>query len=160
MDIKPKRAPCFFSKASLYSLRISMIGCISISLKVVSIAVDCLASNKRSAIRARRRVIGTRFSARSPVGTTGAFGAAGAGVAATGAGAAGLAAGTSSFKMRPSLPEPCTSALLKPASSKALRAAGPALAATLAATAWATRSGAASAIGVTGKGPAAAAAAS
>ena len=41
-----------------------MIGCMLISLKVVSIAVLFFASSRRSATRLRRRVIGTRFSLR------------------------------------------------------------------------------------------------
>ena len=65
-----------------------------------------LASNKRRAILARKRVIGTRFSARAPKssGTAGVDGAAGA--ATAGASTTGVDAKltTSSFVRRPSFP--------------------------------------------------------
>ena len=82
------------------------------SLKVVNIAVEFFASNKRVAIVLRKRVIGTRFCVRSPKSCT-------AGVAADFADAAGAlfaasAASTSSLEIRPPLPEPLTSLEDKP----------------------------------------------
>ena len=105
------------------------------SLKVVRMAlVDCDCS-RRSATRARRRLIGTRCSGRSPkfcctgAATAGKAGLAAAG-AVTGAGtAAGLAgtaeeASTSPLVTRPSLPVPVTSAAVIPLSASSLAAAG------------------------------------
>mmetsp|Transcript_26737 Transcript_26737/g.32457 ORF Transcript_26737/g.32457 Transcript_26737/m.32457 type:complete len:252 (-) Transcript_26737:196-951(-) len=91
-DMKPSFAPCFFSKASLYSVRRAMIFVMSISLKVVSIARVFWELFRRSATRFLRRVMGTRLS-RSPggVGAAGALGG-GEGAAGLGAGGAGAAA--------------------------------------------------------------------
>ena len=115
----------------------SMTGAMLTSLKVVRMAlVDC-DWIRRSAMRARRRLIGTRCSGRSPrfcaVGAatagSGLATAAGTG-AATGAGtAAGLAppataASTSPLVTRPSLPEPATSPTARPLSASSLAAAG------------------------------------
>src|SRR5690606_30592372 len=87
-DMKPRRTPLWvFSNRSLYFERRAMTSVMSTSLKVVSMAMLDWASTRRSAILARRRVIGTRFSVRSPAATTtGAAAAAAAGLAA-GAGA-------------------------------------------------------------------------
>ena len=90
------------------------------SLKVVNMAVVWLASSKRSAMRARSRVIGTRRSVRSPAGAIAAAAAtgvapaagAGAGVADFFTGGAALATcfSTSSFVILPLSPVPGTSA--------------------------------------------------
>src|SRR5947207_5614730 len=88
------------------------------SLKVVRIAaVDC-DWIRRSATRWRRRVIGTRCSAREPAGMeTGA----GAGFAAAGAGAA---PSTSPLVTRPSRPVPWTVEASRPFSAAILVAEG------------------------------------
>ncbi len=93
------------------------------SLNVVNIAVEFFASNKRFAIVLRRRVIGTRFSERSPEAT------AGASSAAAFAGAAGALppfryCSTSSLVMRPFLPEPFTFAGSTPFSASKRRTDG------------------------------------
>ena len=49
-----------------------MIGFMLTSLKVVSMAMEDWASTRRSATLARSRVIGTRFSTRSPASSFGA----------------------------------------------------------------------------------------
>src|ERR1700761_6063404 len=85
-DIKPKPTPCFSLNLSLYLLRISMIGDMSTSLKVVSIAVSFLTETKRLATVLRNGDILSRRSLLSPVfagGVTGA--AAGAACAAAAA---------------------------------------------------------------------------
>src|SRR5690606_11926712 len=107
-----------------------MIGAMLTSLKVVNIAVVLEASSKRSAIRLRRRVMGTRFSTRSPLASmAGAVGAAdlGASVLAAGAVATGVDfkwLATSSLVTRPSRPVPETSVALTLCSLAILRAAG------------------------------------
>ena len=64
--MKPILTPCSFSNLSWKRLRISITGAMLTSLKVVRMAlVDCDCS-RRSAMRARRRLIGTRCSGRSP----------------------------------------------------------------------------------------------
>ena len=64
--MKPILTPCSFSNFSWKRLRISITGAMFTSLNVVRIAlVDCDCSS-RSAMRARRRLIGTRCSGRSP----------------------------------------------------------------------------------------------
>src|SRR5579885_3689997 len=63
-DMKPKRMLWVFSNLSLYLLRNSMTFFKLISLKVVNMAVFWVTSNRRSAMRARIRVMGTRFSGR------------------------------------------------------------------------------------------------
>ena len=82
-----------------------MIGCISTSLNVVNIAVLFLASNKRSAIRLRKRVIGTRFSLRAEYAMVLTVVSAGLGAAARFA----ITASTSSRVIRPPTPVPFTS---------------------------------------------------
>ncbi len=109
------------------------------SLKVVSIAVLRVASSRRSATRARSRVIGTRRSVRcsgarainAAIGVEGATTGASAEAAATGAGAT-MAAGwgccrwatTSSLVMRPPLPLPVSAPGSSPCSATSWRAAG------------------------------------
>src|SRR5690606_15830097 len=99
------------------------------SLKVVSMAVVCVACNKRSATLARRRVMGTRCSVLGPCGTA----ASGAGAAAAAAAAGLVSAGalappikliTSSLVMRTSLPVLGTELGSSLFSSISLRAAG------------------------------------
>ena len=68
-------------------------------------AVFCEACNKRSATLARRRVIGTRFSTRSPTAKLKGAGAAATAGAATGAGVAKWVV-TSSLVIRPPRPVP------------------------------------------------------
>ena len=64
--MKPILTPCSFSNFSWKRLRISITGAMFTSLNVVRMAlVDCDCS-RRSATRARRRLIGTRCSGRSP----------------------------------------------------------------------------------------------
>src|SRR5438067_2014603 len=136
-DMKPSLTPCSFSNLSLYLLRRSMTGAMLTSLKVVRIAlVDCDCS-RRSAIRARRRLIGTRSSGRSPRLATGAatcgraaFGAC----AASGAGAAGAvtpllatAASASPLVTRPSRPVPVAFAAVMLLSARILAADGMAM---------------------------------
>src|SRR5690606_38929702 len=60
--MKPRFTPCTSLNLSLYCLRISIIGCMSTSLKVVSIAVVFLASTRRRLMVLRRLDI---LSARS-----------------------------------------------------------------------------------------------
>src|ERR1700761_6364129 len=84
-DIKPKPTPCFSLNLSLYLLRISIIGDISTSLKVVSIAVSFLTATNRLATVLRK---GDIFSRRSPLAPV-----AGAGVSAFGADGAGFGLG-------------------------------------------------------------------
>src|SRR5690606_18223538 len=93
------------------------------SLNVVNIAIEVCASTKRSATFVRKRVIGTRFSTRSPAANNGA---SAAGAAAFGAAAGLLAAAVtaSSLVTRPSLPVPWIDAGLSAFSSAILRAAG------------------------------------
>ncbi|MCY1232469.1 hypothetical protein D9M72_449610 [compost metagenome] len=133
-DMKPSFTPCSFSKRSLYLLRRSITGFMLTSLKVVRMAlVDCDCS-RRSAIRARRRLIGTRSSGRSPSAakSTGAETCCSAGLAAAGAGAAlaagaagaAAAASASPLVMRPSLPVPATWPADRPASAISLAADG------------------------------------
>ena len=109
--MKPSFTPCSFSKRSCMRLRMSMTGAMLISLKVVRMAlVDC-DCNKRSATRARRRVIGTRCSGRSPRLTDGAetWGSALVGTPVGITDAVDCAAArTSPLVTRPSLPEPVT----------------------------------------------------
>ena len=82
-----------------------MIGCISTSLNVVNIAVLFLASNKRSAIRLRKRVIGTRFSLRAEYAIVLTVVSAGLDAATRFA----ITPSTSSRVIRPPTPVPFTS---------------------------------------------------
>src|ERR1700761_4080945 len=79
--MKPKPTPCFSLNLSLYLLRISMIGDISTSLKVVNIAVSFLTATKRLATVLRNDDIFSRRSLLSPAFTGAAAGAAAAGAA-------------------------------------------------------------------------------
>src|ERR1700760_704219 len=77
-DIKPKPMPCFSLNLSLYLPRNSIIGDMSTSLKVVSIAVSFLTVTKRLATVLRSEDIFSRFSLLSPVTGAGDGDAAGA----------------------------------------------------------------------------------
>ena len=114
-DIKPSFTPCSFSNLSLYLARKSITGFILTSLNVVKIAFSCCDANKRSATRARKRLIGTRSSGRAPCGI---------GAGATAALGAADAFCTSSFNTRPSRPEPCTLPTSMPFSAANFAAAG------------------------------------
>jgi hypothetical protein len=74
-DMKPSRAPCFFSKSSLSRSRSAMTPVMSTSLKVVSMAAVFCASFRRLAMVRRSRVMRTRSSrsarGRGPAGTAG-----------------------------------------------------------------------------------------
>ena len=63
-DMKPSLTPFLATKASWYFLRSAITARMFTSLKVVSMAALCCASSRRSAMRLRRRVIGTRSSRR------------------------------------------------------------------------------------------------
>ena len=101
-DMKPSRAPCFFSKSSFSRSRSAITLVMSTSLKVVSMAAVFCASLRRLAMVRRSRVMRTRSSRsareRGPAGTAGlAAGAVGAGIDER-------AAITSALVARPSLP--------------------------------------------------------
>src|SRR5471032_1015629 len=64
-DIKPKPTPCFSLNLSLYLQRSSIMGDISTSLKVVSMAVSFLTATKRRATVLRRFDIFSRLSPRA-----------------------------------------------------------------------------------------------
>ena len=134
--MKPSLTPCSFSKLSWKRLRISMTGAMLTSLKVVriaSLACDC---SSRSATRARRRLIGTRCSGRSPRSGA-AVGALTCGSAVLGTArgrggraraparrAGGTAPSTSPLVTRPSLPVPGTEPAGRLLSAISLAAAG------------------------------------
>ena len=127
-DMKPSFTPCSFSKRSLYFARISITGAMLTSLKVVRMAaVDCDCT-RRSAMRARRRDIGTRCSgrpARMASILTGAGGCASAALGSRGAAAdARPAPSTSALVTRPSRPVPAMADVLIPCSSAIFLAAG------------------------------------
>ncbi|OIQ68793.1 hypothetical protein GALL_496100 [mine drainage metagenome] len=164
--MKPSLTPYSFSKRSCIRLRMSISAAILISLKVVKMAlVDC-DCNKRSATRARRRLIGTRCSS-LPVKAS-ARGLAGVdtwgkkwveglstvALSATTLGASAkpaTAARTSPLVTRPSLPVPVTEPAASLLSAMSLAAAGMVMPATwLAAT-----TGAAAKVGVAGAAAAA-----
>ena len=145
--MKPSLTPCSFSNFSWNFLRMSISGAMLTSLKVVRMAlVDCDCT-RRSAMRARRRDIGTRCSGRSPrfipvgadtvgsglatAATTGAA-TAGAGAALGAAAPAATAPSTSPLVTRPSLPVPGTEPDARLLSAISLAAAGMATPALLA----------------------------
>jgi len=139
--MKPRRTPCSFSNFSRYFLRNSMTGAMLTSLKVVRMAAMDCDCTRRSAMRARRRDIGTRCSGRSAstASMLTAVGWVNAGFTATAAGATcvtGLAGATaapapsaSPLVIRPPRPVPSMEAGSIPFSSMILRAAGMAFAA-------------------------------
>src|ERR1700742_267214 len=77
-DMKPKPTPCFSLNLSLYLPRSSIIGDISTSLKVVSIAVSFLTATKRLATVLRNDDMRSRRSLLSPAAGAGVEGAVGA----------------------------------------------------------------------------------
>src|SRR5476651_868940 len=86
-DIKPKPTPCFSLNLSLYLARSSIIGAISTSLNVVSMAVSFLTATKRLATVLRNDDIFSRRSFLEPVTTIGVGGVGfGAGADAAAAG--------------------------------------------------------------------------
>src|SRR4051812_48728976 len=122
-DMKPSRAPCFFSNSSFSRSRSAMTPLMSTSLKVVSMAAVFCASFRRLAMVRRSRVMRTLSSrsarGRGPAGTAGL--AAGAGWAEID----DSAAITSALVARPSLPLGWIAAAATPLSSASLRVAGP-----------------------------------
>jgi hypothetical protein len=64
--MKPSLTPCSFSNFSWNFLRISITGAMFTSLNVVRMAFVACDCSRRSAMRARRRLMGTRCSGRSP----------------------------------------------------------------------------------------------
>ena len=151
-DMKPSRAPCFFSKSSFTRSRNAITLVMSTSLKVVSMAAVFCASLRRLAMVRRSRVIFTRSSRsarrRGPAGTTGfAAGAAAEPIDES-------AAITSALVARPSLPEGWMAAAETPFSSASLRVAGPEASRLAPPTAASTGAGAVS-VAVAGAGAAA-----
>ena len=64
----PRRMPFAFSNASPSDLRMSITAFMLTSLNEVSIAMEFFDCIRRSAMRVRMRVIGTRSSLRAPGG--------------------------------------------------------------------------------------------
>ena len=147
-DMKPSRAPCFFSKSSFSRSRSAITLVMSTSLKVVSMAAVFCASLRRLAMVRRSRVILTR-SSRSAL-RRGPVGAAGLAAGAAAAGIDEIAASTSSLVARPSLPVGWMEAAETPFSSASLRAAGPEAARLAPAGAAAAGGGAGAALGAAG----------
>ncbi|MNX82709.1 hypothetical protein D3C86_1144460 [compost metagenome] len=116
--MKPSLMPYFLTNWSWYFLRRSITGFMLTSLKVVSSAAVFWTSLRRWAMRARMRVMGTRWLGRRPAGT--ATGAAGT-TAALGASTWAI---TSPLVTRPSLPVPAIAWALTPVSATILRTAG------------------------------------
>ena len=160
--MKPSLMPCSFSNRSWNFLRISMTGAILISLKVVRMAFVACDCNKRSATRARKRLMGTRCSGRSPRPMLAGADTCGKAVCGTPVGitAAGTgvckACNTSPLVTRPSLPVPVTEPLANWLSAINLAAAGINTSALLAAG-IATAAGGAEPIDATGAAAGAAA---
>src|SRR5437899_11188130 len=152
-DMKPSPMPCCFWKRSLCSARSAITSLMSISLNVVRIAAVRCAWTRRSAIRRRMGLIGTRSSP-STRGADG-FGAAGTSIR-TGRALRSRYASTSSLVSRPPLPEAGTRVGSRSCSARRRRTAGlsgpTARAATGSASASARASGAAGAAGTGGTG--------
>ena len=127
--MKPSFTPCSFSNLSLYRLRRSITPCMLTSLNVVKIALSCCDCSKRSATRARKRLIGTRCSGRpSSDCVMGTLGFANGAAFAAGAAGAVDAPSASPLVMRPSRPVPATDAADTPLSARIFEAAGEAIA--------------------------------
>src|SRR5437899_4924382 len=120
-DMKPSPMPCCFWKRSLCSARSAITSLMSISLKVVRIAAVRCAWTRRSAIRRRMGLIGTRSSP-STRGADG-FGAAGTSIR-TGRALRSRYASTSSLVSRPPLPEAGTRVGSRSCSARRRRTAG------------------------------------
>src|SRR2546428_5954237 len=120
-DMKPSPMPCCFWKRSLCSARSAITSVMSISLKVVRIAAVRCACTRRSAIRRRMGLIGTRSSP-SARGADG-VGAAGTSIR-TGRALRSRYASTSSFVSRPPLPDAGTRVGSRSCSARRRRTAG------------------------------------
>src|SRR5213083_460734 len=120
-DMKPSPMPCCFWKRSLCSARSAITALMSSSLKVVRMAAVCCAWTRRSAIRRRIGLSGTRSSpsARAADG----FGAAGTSIR-TGRALRSRYASTSSLVSRPPLPEAGTRVGSRSCSARRRRTAG------------------------------------
>src|SRR5881296_3981270 len=120
-DMKPSPMPCCFWKRSLCSARSAITALMSISLNVVRIAAVRCAWTRRSAIRRRIGLSGTRSSpsARAADG----FGAAGTSIR-TGRALRSRYASTSSLVSRPPLPEAGTRVGSRSCSARRRRTAG------------------------------------
>src|SRR5256885_963037 len=160
-DMKPSLVPCSLVKASWNFLRRSITGAMFTSLNVVRMAlVDCDCS-RRSATRARRRLMGTRCSGR-PLRSSLAAGADtwGSALVGTPVGMTAAvdctppltAARASPLVTRPSLPEPATLAADRLFSASSLAAAGAATAPLLPPVAAAAAGGASRGAGGGGGG--------
>ena len=120
-DMNPNPTPCFSLNLSLYLARMSIIGCISTSLKVVSMAVSFLTETKRFATVFLKEDIFSRLSTREP-GTETAIGATATGALSAFLEASALSA--SSLVNLPPTPVPLTLAASTPFSAKILAAEG------------------------------------
>src|SRR6266571_4581830 len=120
-DMKPSPMPCCFWKRSLCSARSAITSLMSISLKVVRIAAVRCAWTRRSAIRRRMGLIGTRSSP-SARGADG-VGAAGTSIR-TGRALRSRYASTSSLVSRPPLPDAGTRVGSRSCSARRRRTAG------------------------------------
>src|SRR6218665_85929 len=121
-DMKPKPTPYFSLNLSLYLARKSMMGFISASLNVVSIAVSFFTATSRFAIVFRNEDNFSRLSSRVPVASM-----TGGAEATAGGGAFGSGTGTfraSSVVILPPIPLPWTWSAETPFSLKILAAAG------------------------------------
>src|SRR5436190_7525550 len=120
-DMKPSPMPCCFWKRSLCSARSAITALMSSSLKVVRMAAVCCAWTRRSAIRRRIGLSGTRSSpsARAADGC----GAAGTSIR-TGRALRSRYASTSSLVSRPPLPEAGTRVGSRSCSARRRRTAG------------------------------------
>src|SRR6266480_2554808 len=120
-DMKPSPMPCCFWKRSLCSARSAITALMSSSLKVVRMAAVCCAWTRRSAIRRRIGLSGTRSSpsARAADGC----GAAGTSIR-TGRALRSRYASTSSFVSRPPLPDAGTRVGSRSCSARRRRTAG------------------------------------
>src|SRR6266403_1446686 len=120
-DMKPSPMPCCFWKRSLCSARSAITSVMSISLKVVRIAAVRCAWTRRSAMRRRMGLIGTRSSP-SARGADG-VGAAGTSIR-TGRALRSRYASTSSLVSRPPLPDAGTRVGSRSCSARRRRTAG------------------------------------
>src|SRR6185503_998157 len=132
-DMKPRPTPCFSLNLSLYLARSSIIGAISTSLKVVSMAVSFLTATRRLATVFRNDDIFSRRSVLEPAAAGAVLGASTLGV---GGAAFGLsltpcgfsevfsAINASSLVILPPTPVPVTACGATPFSAKILAAAG------------------------------------
>src|SRR5947209_5620543 len=120
-DMKPSPMPCCFWKRSLCSARSAITSLMSISLKVVRIAAVRCAWTRRSAIRRRMGLIGTRSSPSTRAAD--GVGAAGTSIR-TGRALRSRYASTSSLVSRPPLPDAGTRVGSRSCSARRRRTAG------------------------------------